>query len=140
MAAVFTSNHCDLQSWQYLSFIIEQIVHDHVIKADIVPRAGWLLVLFVGRVFLSVLDIFFVFIPVLEKHGSTLLIKSCVDCLRIYTMPGIYNKSCPVVRTARDIFLGVGAPDFRSLQLRGRVSERSHEVYTAALYSFDLLV
>ena len=47
-------------------------------------------------------------------------------------MPGIYNKSCPVVRTARDIFW-VGAPDFRSLQLRGRVSERSHEVYTAAL-------
>ena len=25
----------------------------------------------------------------LEKHGSTLLIKSCVDCLRIYTMPGV---------------------------------------------------
>jgi hypothetical protein len=39
----------------------------------------------------------------------------------------------------QEIFLG-RAPDFRSLQLRGRVSERSHEVYTAALYSFDLLV
>ena len=78
MAAVFTSNHCDLQSWQYLSFIVEQIVHDHVVKADIVPRAGWLLVLFIGRVFLSVLDILFVFIPVLEKHGSTLLFKKAV--------------------------------------------------------------
>ena len=55
-------------------------------------------------------------------------------------MPGIYNKSCPVVRTARDIFWGVRAPDCRSLQLRGRVSECSHEVYTAALAPHKLRI
>jgi hypothetical protein len=117
-----------------LSFIVEQIVHDHVVKADIVPRAGWLLVLFIGRVFLSVLDILFVFIPVCKKHGSTLLLKKAVwiafgfiRCLEYIT------KAVRLSGQQEIFFLGVGAPDFRSLQLRGRVSERSHEVYTAAL-------
>lgn len=109
MAAVFTSNHCDLQSWQYLSFIIEQIVHDHVIKADIVPRAGWLFVLFVGRVFLSVLDILFVFLPVCKKHGSTLLLKKAVWIAFGFIRCLEYITKAVRLSGQQEIFFGQGA-------------------------------